>query len=77
MMLVRPAADEEGDAAGGHALGRHGGKRAIHLQLAHMVGQALDRLLQPGGFRHIAEQAIDRGNADGGQHGPPVGIGQR
>ena len=53
-----------------------GRQAALYLHLAGVAGQ-LDRRVAAGRQWDVAEQFVDAGGADGGQHGPPVILGKR
>ena len=76
MMAIGPGPQEARHAAGGNVLRGHRRDRPLDFHLAGMGRQPLDRGRQPGRLRHVAEQAVDRGHAYGGEHRPAVGLGQ-
>ena len=76
VMAIGAGAEEARRPAGAEIPGGECPDAALDLDLAEMVRQ-VDRGGQPRARRDVAEQAVDRGHADGRQHGAAVGIGQR
>ncbi len=76
VMLVGAGADEERHRSGRRVLRSELAQHPLDLHLALGCGQ-LDEALEPLVLRNIGEQRIDVGDADLGQHGAAVGVGER
>ena len=76
MVAIGAGAEKTGHGGGSHVLGGQGADGALHLELA-LMGRKIHRPGEPGNLRHVAIEGIDRGHADLGQHGAPIGIGER
>ena len=50
---------------------------ALDRHLAGVERQARNRARQPRLGRHVYEEVVDRGCADGGEHAAAVGVGER
>ena len=70
MMAIGAGAAKEGAAARRNVLRRQPRQHALDLHLACMVGKR--EMRRARGCGHVAEQFIDRRDADLGQHGAPV-----
>ena len=77
MVAIGAAAEEERHLAGDEVLAGQRRQLPLDRQFGRMVGQALDAVLESRGFRHVAEQLVDRAGADHGQHLRSVGIAER
>ncbi len=75
MVPISPCPDKERRLGWADVLGGEGLQLRLHFQLAG-IGRQIDSAGTPGRRRHIDKQFIDGFDADGIQHGHPVGLAQ-
>jgi len=76
MVAIGSAADKEGMLARRRVLPGIVAEDPVDLDLALVVGQ-IERLGEPRGLGHVAEEVVDALGTDGPQHRAAVGVGQR
>ncbi len=75
MVAIGAGAAEEGPASGRDILRGEPLQHALHFDLPGMTGQLEARGARR--LRHVAEELIDRGDADFRQHHAAIVLGQR